>query len=523
MPSTEREPLIRDAIPVAVFLSGRRRGQMEKLERETFRVTRGPGAEIRFLSPDDESAREYHATLHRSGATYELEVAPDRNVWVNGKRVEESHMLKSGDLVEIGQSGPVIRYRLYPVGATWRKSITEVFADSADGARADGHSTLGKSTRFLANVTRDLATQTSVWFRIWLFVLLTLLVVSVALLVVQNLRLQKRVAIEGVRIEGLAQMLEKARAQAMTRDELLALRAEVEERLAAATERLEALEAGRGAVARVIEAASPSVVFVQGAFGFTEPKTGKLLRYIETPDGIVLFTLEERGKLVELPFTGTAFVVSADGLLLTNRHVAEPWFDDPRTEIARERGLSPVLQRLIGFMPDVKGALELQLFRTSDQADLALLRIHEGPAGLRALNLNPSTPRPGDEVIVLGYPLGMQALVVRASPEFLKAVTPNGNADFWSLARRLSEAGYIKPLATRGIVSQVSDEVVAYDAETAIGGSGGPVLDLSGRVVAVNAAVLEEFGGSNVGVPALRAQAFLNKAQTPEKSMSVGK
>ena len=91
----------------------------------------------------------------------------------------------------------------------------------------------------------------------------------------------------------------------------------------------------------------------------------------------------------------------------------------------------------------------------------------------------------------------MQALVVRASPEFLKAATPDGDADFWSLARRLSEAGYIKPLATRGIVSQVSQEVVAYDAETAIGGSGGPVLDLGGRVVAVNAAVLEEFGGSN--------------------------
>lgn len=519
MPSAKHDPPVGDAIPVAVFLSGRRRGQVEKLEAETLRITRGPGTEIRFLSPDDEHAQEYHATLHRSGATYELEVTPDRNVWVNGERVEESRMLESGDLVEIGQSGPVIRYRLYPTGATWSKSITEVFADSFDGARADGHTRLGRGTRFLANVTRDLATQTSLWFRIWLLVLLTLLVVSVALLVVQNLRLQKRVAVEGVRIEGLAQMLERARAQAMTRDELLALRAEVEAGLAAATERLEALEAGRGAAARIIEAASPSVAFVQGAFGFADPKTGKMLRYIETPEGVILFTLEEHGKLVELPFTGTAFVVSEDGLLLTNRHVAEPWFDDPRTEVAKERGLKPILQRLIGFMPDVKGALGLKVFRTSDQADLALLllRVSEKIRGLRALDLNPRTPRPGDEVIVLGYPLGMQALVVRTSPEFLKTATPGGNADFWSLARRLSEAGYIKPLATRGIVSQVSEEVVAYDAETAIGGSGGPVLDLSGRVVAVNAAVLEEFGGSNVGVPALRAQAFLAKSRALEE------
>ena len=101
--------------------------------------------------------------------------------------------------------------------------------------------------------------------------------------------------------------------------------------------------------------------------------------------------------------------MSEDGLLLTNRHVAEPWFDDPRTEFAKERGLEPVLQRLIGFMPDVKGPLGLELVRSSDETDLALLWVSEKIKGLRALELNPTTPRPGDEVIVLGYPLGMQA------------------------------------------------------------------------------------------------------------------
>ncbi len=103
----------------------------------------------------------------------------------------------------------------------------------------------------------------------------------------------------------------------------------------------------------------------------------------------------------------------------------------------------------------------------------------------------------------------MQALVVRTSPAFLEKITPEGDADFWAVARRLSDAGYIKPLASRGIVSQVSEDVIVYDAETAIGGSGGPVLDLSGRVVAVNEAVIAEFGGSNMGVPARQAQRLL--------------
>ncbi|MFQ6024265.1 MAG: trypsin-like peptidase domain-containing protein [Acidiferrobacterales bacterium] len=513
MPAAERESTAPQHIPLVVFLSGRRRGQMEKLDQETLRVVRGPDADIRFLPPDDEKAREYHATLHRAGSTYEIAVAPERNVWVNGERVDESRVLQSGDLLEVGKVGPVVRYRLYPPGATPKKSIADSLADSFDGARADGRTKLGKTTRFLANVTRDLATQTSLWFRIWVLVLLTALVVSVVLLVVQNLRLQKRVAVEGVRIEGIAEMLERTGAQTMTREELLALQAEMETRLAAAIERLEALEARSEVAARVIATASPSVALIQGAFGFIEPETGRPLRSIESPEGLVLFTLEETGRVVELTFTGTAFVVSAEGLLLTNRHVAEPWLDDQRTELARERGLTPVIQRLLAFVPGVKDPLGVELLHASDEADLAVLQVSDKIEGLAVLELDPRAPRPGEEVLVLGYPTGMRGLVVRTSPEFLKEITPDGDADFWSVAQRLSEAGYIKPLASRGIVSQVSEEVVAYDAETTVGGSGGPVMDLSGRVVAINAAVLVEFGGSNLGVPALRAQRLL--AQLP--------
>ena len=42
---------------------------------------------------------------------------------------------------------------------------------------------------------------------------------------------------------------------------------------------------------------------------------------------------------------------------------------------------------------------------------------------------------------------------------------------------------------------------ITFDAQTAIGGSGGPLLDLRGRVVGVNFAVLRRFGGSTFAVP----------------------
>jgi hypothetical protein len=115
-------------------------------------------------------------------------------------------------------------------------------------------------------------------------------------------------------------------------------------------------------------------------------------------------------------------------------------------------------------------------------------------------------------VIVMGYPMGIQALLARAAPDAIAAMMADGPLDFWDVARRLSGAGLIEPLATAGVVGQVTDGSVVYDAETTRGGSGGPVLDLEGRVLAVNTAILPEFGGSNLGVPATEALRLL---QTP--------
>jgi S1-C subfamily serine protease len=85
--------------------------------------------------------------------------------------------------------------------------------------------------------------------------------------------------------------------------------------------------------------------------------------------------------------------------------------------------------------------------------------------------------------------------------------------DFWRVAQRLARTDRISPLASRGIVGQSSRDAVVYDAETTMGGSGGPVLSLKGEVLAVNAAILPEFGGSNLGVPARRAVELLRRAR----------
>jgi serine protease Do len=118
----------------------------------------------------------------------------------------------------------------------------------------------------------------------------------------------------------------------------------------------------------------------------------------------------------------------------------------------------------------------------------------------------------GDEVIVMGYPTGLRSMLAQPGAAFIEELQKTENTGFWSVAARLAEEGFIAPLASRGIVGQATPETIVYDAETDHGGSGGPLLDMHGDMVAVNAAILPEYGGSNLGVPVAKVRALLEEA-----------
>ena len=160
-----------------------------------------------------------------------------------------------------------------------------------------------------------------------------------------------------------------------------------------------------------------------------------------------------------------------------------------------------MILRFIGYLPGVENSFPVELLRASDETDLALLKCTESDADLPYLELGDTTPEPGTEVIVMGYPTGLRAMLAQTGDRFLAELQEDPQLDFWAVAERLSQAGFIRPLASRGIVGQRSASTVVYDAETTYGGSGGPVLDVEGRVIAVNSAIIPEYGGSNFGVP----------------------
>ncbi len=173
------------------------------------------------------------------------------------------------------------------------------------------------------------------------------------------------------------------------------------------------------------------------------------------------------------------------------------------------QGFEGRMTRFVAYLPGVAEPFDLELVSASEEADLAVLCC-VGTGGADYLPLAEGPPEPGEPVLVIGFPLGIRALMARTDAEFVEGLRDAGITDFWEVAERMSRAGHVTPLASRGIVGQVTTQNVVYDAETTSGGSGGPVLSLDGLVVAINAAILPEFGGSNLGVPAARARELLS-------------
>jgi serine protease Do len=508
----------RSVVPIAIILSGPRRGHTEILSEKSYLIALDAEENVYFHVPDGESDKDFHAILHRYEDTYEIEVAPDHNIWVSGQQVRESQILKPGDLLEIGHKGPVVRYRMYSNGLTHRKKISELVSDCFNGAQVDGVSRFNKTTRFLRNIFHDITTQTTLWFRIWILFVITLLVISFVYLVMQNMKLQKHVATGDIRIESIEEELLEHDAKNLNQQALSQLQAEVESQLASTFERIEQLETSSGNASEIILKTSPSVVFLLGTYSYINPDTGLFFRYAQSAKGSMKrYTFDENAKVFEIPFTGTAFVISSSGLLLTNKHVIEPWRESHPVEIIQGRNLTPVLHHIYAYYPDATEAIEVTDVYTSDLMDLTLLRTTGSIEGVQPLVFQSRVPNPGDEVLLLGYPTGIRALVARASREFHESIEYDQVTDHAAIANWLSASGNIKPLATRGIVGQITNNFIVYDAETTFGGSGGPVLDQHGKVIAVNAALIPDFAGSNMGVPAQHAQYFLEQKRNWKK------
>jgi putative serine protease PepD len=207
--------------------------------------------------------------------------------------------------------------------------------------------------------------------------------------------------------------------------------------------------------------------------GATDPKA--------VYEGAKASVAEIRAQTSEGEGTGTGFVVSSDGLIVTNAHVV-----GDAAQVAVRLGTD-------------EQVLPAQVLGTAPGKDLAVLRVEAPGRALEPLKLANALPEVGDPVFAIGSPFGL-------SQTF-----------------------------TSGIVSAVGRDLQAPDGATipgaiqtdaAInpGNSGGPLLSAAGEVVGVNAQIASRGGGNDgigFAIPAATVAGIIEQAASASEAMGV--
>jgi len=294
----------------------------------------------------------------------------------------------------------------------------------------------------------------------------------------------------------------------------------LQSQLAAVENRLEKIETEGKFAEKIIQSYEPSVCLIHVVLAFREHTTGSRLRFAGvTSSGEPatdehnnpLVSLTGSGPEVHLDVFGTGFLVSDTGRILTNHHVAEPWWQNDDLKEMLNQGVEPVIAEMTAYFPGIPSGIPVNTEKISSAADVAVVKGNISGLKIRQIALADGRRAAvsGGPVVLLGYPTALDAILARAGTETLQSIATTTKGDPKQVMEELARRNLIRPTTTQGHIGAVLPDKIVYDAQTTSGGSGGPLFNNEGKVIGINFAVLREFGGSNFAIPVSYGQSLL--------------
>ena len=541
---------------------------------------RDPANRFAFDDQDDAVSRE-HARIERTGThtttdtttSYKIvDLGSANGTFVNRVRVQGEAPLAHGDIVQFGRGGPQTSIHLDPPPAPTARATrlvadttdkpTRLAADTTSPADASDAATTA-STRDAparvgrATVERLITAEKSRSTRLTVNIVAGLVAVIGALGAWQVVDGKKR----------------DDQTAAQIRSERDAADAKIADAKSDAAVKVAALEARTDLSKRVKNEFGASTVFIEASWRLTETSTGKQIfhamipygdkgpvpAYVKMEDGTYepFLELSDRGKSRPIggSHTGTGFVVSDNGLIMTNRHVASAWhapYELPfpgivverrknekretelvvteeleqapanltkwipsRSQLIGSRGVSDAT-KVTGTINSMTVTFANSKLRTpatlgtiSPEHDVALIKIEAATGHLKKVEMRDSsdTLASGDAVAVLGYPaVSAKSYVVTVSSD--------------TMMRSADTASVPEVSVNQGIVSKVvrsnqtssSGKYVSASGDmfemsinsTGQGNSGGPVFDIDGKVIGIFATVRQAGYAAQTGAVPIR-------------------
>ncbi len=291
-------------------------------------------------------------------------------------------------------------------------------------------------------------------------------------------------------------------------DEGAALRKELDDTNA----RLKRIEQEGDSAQNLIRADVDSVCLLHVSVAFRNQQGGQRLRYaglnqqgepLQDSEGNPVLTLEGNGPEVKVDVFGTGFPAGADGRIVTNRHVAQPWWNNDELSELTNQGFTAEISSIHAYFPGDPRAFSAEIQEISKDTDLATMRVNMQDLKRPVLSIDPGKDAAvtGEPIVLMGYATGLAAILARTDDDTAQKIMAHSGSDVSQVLDELARRNLIHPLITQGHIGDILADKIVFDAQTTSGGSGGPLFNKQGKVIGVTFAVLKGFGGSNFGIP----------------------